>query len=140
MRYNLSEYIIYYMNYKKEIIIRSIKILDIGYITVIYFILGLILAKLFDKYLGKFDKNKEDKKSILRSILELSLYLWFIGIVIYVVRNIVPLIPFPLNGVYGFDHLRVKEVTSATVFIISFMYFQQYYQDKIKYIFSKTNL
>jgi hypothetical protein len=128
------------MNYKKELIIRSIKIVDIGYITIIYFILGLILAKLCDKYLGKFDENKENNKSILRSILELSLYLWFIGVIIYVVRNIVPLIPFPLDGMYGFKHLKVKEVTTATVFIISFMYFQEHYQDKIKYIFSKTNL
>jgi hypothetical protein len=128
------------MNYKKEIIIRSIKIVDIGYITIIYFILGLILAKLCDKYLGNFDINKEKKKPILRSIFELCLYLWFIGVIIYVVRNIVPLIPFPLDGVYGFEHLRVKEVTSATVFTISFIYFQKYYQDKIKYIFSKTKL
>ena len=36
----------------KEAIIRSLKVLDIGYITVIYFILGITLAKLFDKLYG----------------------------------------------------------------------------------------
>jgi len=128
------------MNYKKELIIRSIKILDIGYVTMIYFIIGLILAKICDKKLGKFDEKKASEKSIYQHMFELILYLWFIGVVIYIIRNLVPLIPFPLDGVYGFKHLKVKELTSATIFSISFMYFQVYYQNKIKYIFSKFDI
>jgi len=125
------------MNYKKELIVRSIKILDIGYITVIYVMLGIILARLCDKKLGKFDEKKAKEKPIFQHVIELILLLWFIGVVIYIVRNLVPLIPFPLDGYYGFKHLKVKELTSATFFTISFMYFQVYYQNKIKYIFSK---
>jgi hypothetical protein len=125
---------------KKEIIVRSIKIIDIGYITAIYLILGILLAKICDKYLGKFDVNKEKKKPLYKSILELILYFWFIGIIIYVVRNIVPLIPFPLNGIYGFDHMKVKEVTSTATFIIVFLYFQNHYQQKIKYIFNELDV
>ena len=128
------------MNYKKELIIRSIKIIDIGYITVIYVILGIFLAKLCDKQLGKFEEKKANEKSIFQHMIELILLLWFIGIVIYIVRNLVPLIPFPLDGYYGFKHLKVKELTSATFFTISFMYFQVYYQNKIKYIFSKIHI
>jgi hypothetical protein len=41
----------------------------------------------------------------------------------------VELIPFQLDGIYGFQHL-VKEVTTAIVFTINFMYFQKHYQDK----------
>jgi len=125
------------MNYKKEIIVRSIKILDIGYITVIYVMLGIILARLCDKKLGKFDEKKAKEKPIFQHLIELILLLWFIGVVIYIVRNLVPLIPFPLDGYYGFKHLKVKELTSATFFTITFMYFQVYYQNKIQYIFSK---
>ena len=128
------------MNYKKELIVRSIKILDIGYITVIYVMLGIILARLCDKKLGKFDEKKAKEKPIFQHVIELILLLWFIGVVIYIVRNLVPLIPFPLDGYYGFKHLTVKELTSATFFTISFMYFQVYYQNKIKYIFSKFHI
>jgi len=128
------------MNLKKELIIRSIKILDIGYITAIYITLGIILATICDRNLGKFDETKESKKPLYQSIIELILYLWFIGIVVYIVRNLVPLIPFPLNGIYGFDHLRVKEVTSAALFSFAFMYFQYNYQDKIKYVVDKLIL
>jgi hypothetical protein len=125
------------MNLKKEFIIRSIKILDIGYITAIYIILGIVLATICDRNLGKFDEKTENNKPLYQSIIELILYLWFIGIVVYIVRNLVPLIPFPLNGIYGFDHLKVKEVTSAALFSFAFMYFQYNYQDKIKYVVDK---
>lgn len=120
------------MNYKKEIILRGIKIIDIGFITAIYLLLGIILARLCDRMNGEFDKEKENKKPLWKILVEVILYLWFIGIVIYAVRNVVPLIPFPLDGMYGFNHLMVKEVTNAMAFIITFMYFQNYYQDKIK--------
>lgn len=128
------------MNYKKEIIIRSIKLIDIGYITTIYLILGIILAKVCDKYFGKFDEEMEQKKPLIQSILELILHLWLISIVIYVVRNLVPHVPFPLNGIYGYNHLKVKELTLATTFSIVFIYFYEYYQMKVKYIFTKIQI
>jgi hypothetical protein len=125
---------------KKELIIRTIKIIDIGFITVIYLLLGMFLAKKCDDFLDKFNKDDEEKKPLYRSILELLIYLWFTGIVIYIVRNIVPLIPYPLNGIYGYDHLKVKEVTSASLFSISFLYFQTHYQNKMKYVYSKLSI
>ena len=120
------------MNYKKELILRGIKIIDIGFITAIYLLLGIVLARVCDKINGTFDKEKENKKPLWKILLEVTLYLWFIGVVIYTVRNVVPLIPFPLDGMYGFNHLMVKEVTNAMAFTITFMYFQKYYQDKIE--------
>ena len=117
-----------------DLIRRSIKILDIGYITAIYFILGVILAVICDRSLGKFNIKEEKKKPLWQSILEMILYLWFLGVIIYIVRNVVSWIPFPFNNMYGFDHLKVKEVTSAATFSFAFLYFQQTYQDKIKYI------
>jgi hypothetical protein len=128
------------IDYKKEIIVRGIKIIDIGYITAVYLILGILSAKFWDARLGVFDVNKEKKKPLRQSILELILYLWFIGVFIYIIRNVVPLIPFPLNGIYGFDHLKVKEVTSAATFSLAFLYFQKHYQDKIKYVLEKINI
>jgi hypothetical protein len=122
------------MNLKKEVIVRGIKILDIGFITAIYAVLGIYLAKVCDNVNGTFDKEKEDKKSTLKILVELILYLWFIGVVTYIVRNIIPLIPFPLDGVYGFKHILVKEVTGATMFSITFFYFQHYYKNKIEHL------
>lgn len=125
------------INYKKELIIRSIKVLDIGYITALYLILGIILAKLCDAVFGEFNESKEEKKPIWQIVVEVCLYAWFIGVVVYIVRNLVPLIPFPLNGLYGFEHLRVKEVTSASAFLVTFVTFQENYNKKLKYLHSK---
>ena len=55
-----------------------IKLLDIGYITTIYAILAIILAKLFDKYFGNFDEVSEKQKSLIQSIVEVILHLWLI--------------------------------------------------------------
>jgi len=123
---------------QKEIRIRSIKILDIGFITAIYLTLGIVLAKLCDRILGEFDEEKEDKKPLWLVLTELFFHLWFIGVVIYVVRNIVPLIPFPLHGVYGYDHFRVKELINAVIFFVMFMNFQTYYQKKIKHVLHRV--
>jgi hypothetical protein len=123
------------MNLKKELIIRSIKIFDIGYITSIYLILGIILAKSVDNYFGKFDEEEENKKPVWRIILEVILFSWIIGIVIYIIRNIVPMIPFPLNGIQGYDHLKLKELTSGFIFSITFIYYQNYYQKKIRSLY-----
>lgn len=125
------------MNYKKELIIRGIKIIDIGFITAIYLVLGIVLARLCDNYLGDFDEEAENNKPRWISIVELILYFWFLGIIIYFVRNIVYLIPFPMNGIYGFQHEKVKELSGDTTFAVSFVYFQNYYQKKLQNILER---
>jgi len=124
----------------KEFEIRDLKILDIGYVTVIYFFLGIGLAKLFDKLYGKFNPKEEAKKSFLRQTFELIGMMWISGVVIYIVRNLVELIPSPFNGIVGFDHQRVKELKNATVFAFIFLFFQSYFKDKLQYYYNNLKL
>ena len=121
----------------KELVIRSIKVIDIGFITALYLTLGIVLAKLCDKVLGELDEEKENQKPLWQVWIELFFYLWFIGIVVYVVRNVVQMIPFPFHGVYGYDHFRVKELINAAIFVIVFLHFQEYYQKKIRHLFTR---
>ena len=124
--------------------ITFIKFIAIIYVTIIYAIGGLIITISTDRYLNKpyYDKSEgaEEKISTKQHIIETVIILSILGIFTYIGRNILQLIPFPLEGIYGFKHLKVKELTSATIFSISFMYFQVYYQNKIKYIFSKLDI
>ena len=119
----------------KEVVIRSIKILDIGFITAIYLTLGIVLAKLCDRVLGELDEEKDNQKPRWQVFIELFFYTWFIGIVVYVVRNVVQMIPFPFHGVYGYDHFRVKELINAVIFFATFLNLQEYYQKKIKSLY-----
>jgi hypothetical protein len=57
--------------------------------------------------------------------LSTVLYLWLIGVLIYVVRNLFPLIPFPFDGYIGYDHNKVKEVTNANIYAILIVLFNK---------------
>lgn len=120
-----------------DLTMRVFKLIDIGYITCIYFFLGFACAVLYDKVLGKFDEKAHDKKSITRISLELILHIWSIGVITYFARNLVELIPFPLDGVMGFSHFKVKELTLATVFVLVLITFQDHLREKMKYLLAR---
>jgi hypothetical protein len=104
---------------------RLLKFVDIGYLTIIYFIVGITVAKTIDKFVLPFDKKEEDKKSVFRLSVEVIIFTSLLGILIYFIRNFVELIPFPFDGWYGFQHLRVKEVSGGIVIGLSLLFFQK---------------
>jgi uncharacterized protein YqhQ len=121
----------------EDLTIRSIKILDIGYIGLIYFVLGILLARLMQNFFKKFDKKKEDKTGFFRQIIELILIIWLFSVTTYIIRNVAELIPSPFDGLYGFEHKLVKELSGASTFVFIFLYFQDYYKDKFTYLYEK---
>jgi hypothetical protein len=121
--------------FTRDILMRSLKVLDMGYVACIYFIVGILMARAFDKLYGKFDKEKEKKKTFLKRTIELIVMLWIIGIVSYFVRNIVELIPTPYNNFYGYNHLRLNELKSATVFTFIFLFFQSFFKAKVQFYY-----
>ena len=122
---------------KSELGFRLTKIADIGYITILYAIAALILAKVFDKVSKVLDVEDDSKKSSPRLFFEIILYLWAAGIVIYGVRNLMELVPSPFDGVYGLEHLRVKELGNAGVFIFIFFYFEESLKKKMTVLYNR---
>lgn len=127
-------------NLLKEAIIRGIKIIDIGYIVVLYFVFAYLISLFMDIYLGVFDKNEYDSKSTLRIILELLLQLWIYGVLAYIIRNVVEHIPFPLDGIMNFDHRKVKEVSCNGVFLTVLMWNQKHFTLKAEYLYNNRIL
>lgn len=119
-----------------DVEMRSIKILDIAYISVLYFFLGHYIAKILDyiynKYLGVIDPNKKYNQLIL--IIELIFQMAVTGIIVYFGRNLIPLIPFPLNKYNGFNHMKVKEVTGAALLSTFMVMFQINMASRITYL------
>ena len=128
------------INFVNELIVRSLKVFDIGYITVIYFGLGILLAKTFDILFGKYDEKEESKKSLWQQTAEIICMMWMYGVIIYIVRNLVELIPFPFDHIHGFDHLKLKELKNAAVFTFVFLYFQDYFKTKIQVYYNSIKL
>jgi hypothetical protein len=102
-----------------------------GYIVFIYFILGISLAKLSDIIFGKYNKEEEKKKSIIRLAAEIMLMIWTNIIIFYVARNVVQMIPSPFHGVAGFDHFRLKELGGSAILGATYVYFQTNLKSKI---------
>jgi hypothetical protein len=117
-----------------ELQTRGIKMIDIAYVAAIYLTLGAVLSISIDRELGKFDPNDADDKSTIQLYGEVLLHFACIGILMYIVRNTVEWIPFPLNGVYGYDHMRLNELRNAGLFGVIFFLFQNNLKDKLIYI------
>jgi biotin transporter BioY len=124
-----------YQKLKKEAIIRSIKILDIGILTILYFTLGYIFSWLINKIYYNFDSNTAPSKILV--FLEVCGQLFVIGILVYILRNFIELIPFPLEGIYGYQHSRVRELTSGGIALgFGVFYAQDNIKEKLNYIFN----
>ena len=111
----------------------GVKLLDIGYVTFLFFMFGLVFAKGFDILYGKFNKDKYKNEPKWKLFLEILLHVFAIGIVAYILRNVVELIPFPLDGVAGFRHSMLKELEGGHVMTIVLILFQKNLEEKVKY-------
>jgi hypothetical protein len=123
-----------------DILMRSIKIVDIGYISILYIIVSLICAIITDKVMGEFDEKVEAKKPMWQLTLEFILTVWLYGVLIYIVRNLIELVPFPLDNYHGFSHKKVKELSSAMVFSFTFLLFSKYLKAKLDFYYKFIKL
>jgi len=113
------------------------KLLGISYVTIIYFLLGFAVAKALDYILSDYDKVKENKKPVWRVILEILVRLCILGILIYLARNIVERVPFPLDGAFGFEYKRLKELDNEFIFTIPIFIYHTNFSEKIMDLYKR---
>lgn len=109
------------------------------YITVLFFIAGFGMSRIFDSVLPKFDEEKEKESPLIVSILKVIPMLCLTAASIYILRNIVGLIPSPFEGMYGLEHLRIKEYASSPILTFTIFYYQDNLQDRLKYIYNRIS-
>ena len=123
--------------WQQDLLMRGIKIIDIGYIYIIYFIITICLAILADRILGTFDpilyKNTPDWKIGV----EILLTIWIFGILFYIMRNVIEIIPFPLDGYKGFSHTSVKELENSWIFHFIFLTCCTNIKDRLTYFYKR---
>jgi hypothetical protein len=123
--------------YKKELLIRSIKLLDISLLGIYYFIGGVILSIMIDKLFSKYDEEIYEKKTIMEIFIECCLYISLIMVCVYILRNIIELIPFPLHGYYDYDHYKVREIRGGVLISFAIVTFQPNLKDKVNKLVNK---
>jgi hypothetical protein len=63
--------------------------------------------------------------------MEICFIIGFLSIVSYIIRNLYEKIPFIFDGIYSFDHRRVKELNNGSIFFTFVLIFCYYFQNKI---------
>ena len=63
--------------------------------------------------------------------LEIIGIIWLIGASTYIVRNIVELIPSPFDGLGGFIHKKLKELSGAGVYTMIVMGYAFHFRAKL---------
>jgi len=119
------------------LLFRLVKMADIGYITVLYFLSGFTVARLLDTYINKYNKADEDKKTTLQLIMEIVFFLWINGMLIYLIRNIIELIPSPFENIYGLKHDLLNELKYAPILEFTLLYYQVHLTDKLKNLYDR---
>ena len=113
----------------------SVKLIDIGITYTYFFVVGLIIAKVFDYiYSDLLDESKTDWKTYPIGLFTLNILFHFflIGVAVYLIRNVVGAIPYPLDGMAGYQHHRLKELGGGAVLVFMIFLFQKNLTEKIK--------
>jgi MoaA/NifB/PqqE/SkfB family radical SAM enzyme len=117
-----------------------VKILDIGYITVIYFIIAMFVSRLFEIIFAQYDKYINKSDNYIFIIIEIIIMMWLVGVSTYIVRNLVELIPSPFDGVSGLVHKKVKELGGAGVYTFVIMSFTSCIKDRVTELDNKLRM
>lgn len=125
------------MTMSKEITIRSIKMVDISLLGVYYLFGGIVLSLIIDKLFPVYDEEVYSNKSSQEIFLEVCLNISLIMIIVYILRNIVEKIPFPLDGVAGYEHKRVSEIKGGVLIAFAVITFQPNFKNKVTLLINR---
>jgi len=117
-----------------EINFTLIKVMDLAYIAIIYCFTAVILSVITNKIKDYLPEQNNYDKSTLQLVFEIIAYVWYIAVIVYIVRNMVAHIPSPFDNRFGFSHIKMKELHSAGMFSIIFVHLQEEFIDKLKYL------
>ena len=101
-----------------HLILRLIKIFDIGLLGVYYFIGAIIFITFFNGFFKRLYNTKEKpikETSTIILFFQTCFQTAVIAMIAFFVRHFVRNIPFPLQGVKGYDHFRTKEINGGIV-------------------------
>jgi hypothetical protein len=109
---------------------RAVKMGDIAYVTVLFFATGYVVASVVETiFKGMFGEYKNDSSAYL--LFQVVLQVAIIGMVSYIFRNVIENIPYPFDGVEGYNHKKLKELTGPGLLTFFLMLFSYNLQQKI---------
>ena len=121
--------------------ITLIKCIALIYVSIFYVFSGISISYFVDRYITPpfFSDKENNKKCILKLSFEISIIIGFLVVLSYFSRNIIQLIPFPLDKAYGFDYSLLKEVQSGGIMTGMLITYCSSLESKVKELKSKLN-
>ncbi len=118
----------------------GVKWIAIIYVSIIQVLLGITMSKMINKMIPTIKKKKVDGKDIPDESFSNSLFYSFINLSLlllanYIMRNIVERVPFPLEGVFGYKHNKLKERYGMIISGFILMFYQDIFRERITLIF-----
>lgn len=98
-----------------------LRLVDISFLGILYLIGGIIVSSIITMFFPKYDEEVYKFKSYRNLTLEIFSTAALLCVLGYVLRNIVRKIPFPLDGLFGYQHQNRSEIRGGI--IISFAIF-----------------
>ena len=117
----------------------AVKLADIGFVTVLYFVAAMLFAWAFNAVYESETIEEYKKMPLWRLTADVLFHIFLVGVVAYILRNLIALVPFPLEGIAGFQHSRLKELQGGFILAVLIFMFQQSLRDKIS-VFAKRAL
>lgn len=122
-------------------------IVAIVYVSIIYILFGLAITYQLDKYVfyyvgNEFTIEYVEQTPLYILVSNMTITFCVISIIVYLVRNVVQIIPFPLNKYASFDYHEIREVYTGSLLIIIMIAFSQTLEKQyadIKYKLNGSN-
>jgi hypothetical protein len=83
---------------------------------------------------GEREAARQARRSVPGLFLSVLGRMWLYGVLAYVVRNVFQAVPFPLQDVRGYRHLRTKEVLNSAVYMTSMMLYDSNLHSDVAYL------
>ena len=99
-----------------------VKVLDLIYITCLLFFTAIAVSYLLNNFIFVLGMHNSSHKLIL--LASVLVRISIIVVASYLLRNVLQYIPSPFNGLYGFKHLKVKELSAGTLLTTLLFIFQ----------------
>jgi hypothetical protein len=90
----------------------SVKASAIFIVAIIYFILGTVMSILLDEL---SPEENYDQMTTLELFFHISIMLGVIAVVFYFIRIMLKRVPFFMNGWYGFEASRLREISGGII-------------------------
>ena len=115
-----------------------IRLVDISMIGILYFIGGVCISNILNNIFHKYDEEVYDNTPTYEILLELFLHSSLIMILAWFLRSLIYKIPFPLDGLYGYNHSKLSEIKGGILISFSIFVLLTDFRKKIVHLSKKS--